>query len=862
MNLNPTTTIWTQFTTASNQIRELYHNNQDAEQSAIRIIFSLLFIIYLFSMESYDNPLWITAYSMIKGMLFFSVLLFIANLFHVFPTVYRRITAIIADIGFISLAFYLLGELSAPWWPLYLWVILGNGFRFGNRYLFASALLSIICFTSVVLYNNFWLAHMELAIGLIVSLFVIPGYVSILINRLYEARKKSEEANLAKSEFLARMSHEIRTPLNGIVGIAQLLRNSELKGKEKEYIDGICASSQTLLQLIKDVLDISKIEAGKLQLEDTRFDLYTLINSTIRMLKPEAERRNIKLGCKISLDIPFRLVGDPLHIRQVLFNLVANALKFTEKGKVELICSRVKSDNSTSTIKFEVVDTGIGIPEDIQPYIFDQFSQANGSTTRRFGGTGLGTAIAKQLVELMNGSIGLQSTPGVGSKFWFDIRFKHQKEDAVNKDIKAMHDVKVLRLCNDLNETTATIQRLTDWGVKCKNITDGKQCKNELIKSIERDCVYEVIIFDNHIDVDLISDIANMVDSNGLFGIVKLLVIHNKKQCADIEEKEKQQLCFQNILETIYSIEKKHICLQSIIEPINKELLFNALHASHSSSLVDDSIINTEDSISIPSVTATPLKIIVAEDNEINRLVIGRMLQIAGHQIHLVGNGFQLIDALEEASYDLVILDMHMPKLGGLEAFKTYGCAHPDSDLPFIMLTANATIEARIEAKKAGIEWFLTKPVACKELLSTINNAIVSTNDDINEIKSEENTYSGCDAELVDKAAIIELAALASGDTFFEKLLQKFEQDADKLIHSIEDALKKKDCDQLRSSIHALKGSSTNLGLDKLTERILLIESQDDAILIKYGSETVGELKYIYEESKKALSDLINESFS
>ncbi len=316
---------------------------------------------------------------------------------------------------------YLAGEAGVSMLGVYLFITFGNGFRYGRSYLFACQLLCLIGFTVVLLTAPYWAKHQVAGWGLMIALVVLPLYVSTLLKRIQEARNKAEEANRAKSSFLANMSHEMRTPLNGIVGVADLLNTTSLTLEQSELIRLLRHSVALLRSLVDDVLDISKIEAGRLSLEDVNFDLHALLNGLLRMLRTHATAKGLKLHSIIDPAIEFWLRGDPHHLRQVLLNLLSNALKFTSAGEVSVRVSLISETESSVRVRFEVSDTGIGIPLDAQAKIFEQFVQADDSTTRRFGGTGLGTAIAKQLVELMGGQIGVRSQVGVGSTFWFEL---------------------------------------------------------------------------------------------------------------------------------------------------------------------------------------------------------------------------------------------------------------------------------------------------------------------------------------------------------------------------------------------------------------------------------------------------------
>ncbi|MBN8728625.1 MAG: response regulator [Xanthomonadales bacterium] len=337
----------------------------------------------------------------------------------------RRVLGMLADFGCIAAIMTLSGQELAPLYTIVMWVTIGNGLRFGPRYLFAAIGLASASFLWVILTTPFWRENFALAWGLLAGLVAIPLYLASLLRALTRATEDARRANQAKSAFLANMSHEFRTPLNGVVGMSELLATTRLTPEQRECAGVIQASARSLLALVEDVLDISAIEAGKLRRMDTEFDLSELLASVRGMLQPLADGKRIAFALDVDAAVPLKLRGDGGHLRQILVNLVSNAIKFTEEGSVRVHVAALHPPAENRVwLRIVVDDTGIGIPAAAQARIFDAFEQADGGHSRRFGGTGLGTTIARSLAELLGGRIGMESAEGVGSSFWVEVPFR------------------------------------------------------------------------------------------------------------------------------------------------------------------------------------------------------------------------------------------------------------------------------------------------------------------------------------------------------------------------------------------------------------------------------------------------------
>ena len=326
----------------------------------------------------------------------------------------------------------LMGEAGAIIIGVYLFITFGNGFRYGRAYLHASQALMIFGFGLVVAFSEYWRTHTSLAIGVFLACLTLPFYVGVLAQRIEEARRRADAANVAKGRFLANMSHEMRTPLNGVIAMADVLRETPLSESQHEIVDTMTTSAHLLLAQIEDVLDLAKIEAGRVTIERRAFQPSRLLPATVKVILPQARYKGLAVNVDIASDISGWFLGDAHHLRQVVLNLLSNAVKFTDRGEVALRAHFVPGQGDIRNLRIEVRDTGVGIPADKQALIFEPFTQADDSITRLYGGTGLGTTIARHLTNQMGGSIGLESAVGAGSLFWIEVPLERTEEPGLD----------------------------------------------------------------------------------------------------------------------------------------------------------------------------------------------------------------------------------------------------------------------------------------------------------------------------------------------------------------------------------------------------------------------------------------------
>jgi two-component system, sensor histidine kinase RpfC len=408
----------------------------ELEQAFLRVIIGgiVLLGVLIWPFLSQEQPSAVQAHMVwfLIGFLVFSVLLVLQILAKGDASIVRRLLGSIADNAGTTYFMLLMGEAGATVVGIFMFVAFGNGFRYGRLYLHVSQALALAGFSIVIAVSDFWSQHLFIASGLLLAMIVLPLYVGVLAERINEAKKRADEANQAKDRFLANVSHEMRTPLNGVIAMADLLRETRLNGSQREIVQTLGTSAQIALAQIEDVLDMAKLQAGGVQIEVRPFDFGKLLTDSVKVILPQARYKKLAVNTEISTDTARWFVGDSHHLRQVLLNLLSNAVKFTEIGEIVLSARVLNNLDKTTKLRIEVRDTGIGIEPEKKESIFEPFAQADDSITRLYGGTGLGTTIARQLVSLMGGAIGVESTLGKGSTFWVELTLEQSEPQGLD----------------------------------------------------------------------------------------------------------------------------------------------------------------------------------------------------------------------------------------------------------------------------------------------------------------------------------------------------------------------------------------------------------------------------------------------
>ena len=547
---------------------------------------------------------------------------------------------------------------------------------------------------------------------------------------LETARDMAMQASLIKSEFLANMSHEIRTPMNGVLGMLDLLRETKMTPTQRDWLETAHSSGEALLEIINDILDLSKLEAGKFEVEKVDFNLVDLVEDICALLARRAHTKGLELNCLLPMPMPFHWQGDPMRIRQVLTNLVGNAVKFTEQGEVSVSIIRAPATDDQQTLRFEVYDTGIGISAEAQARLFKPFSQADSATSRRFGGSGLGLSISKKLVELMGGAIGMNSTPGIGTCFWFTLPLEQSECREAMEDARDFSGKRILIVDDNATNRNILINYLTRWGLDVSQVDNGSAALMQLQTSALQGVIYNLVLLDMQMPVMDGLTLAKCLAQIPALAKIPIILLSSGDQ---LELADYQHTGI----------------VQRLLKPVRQLQLFdaivNTLQGASSASINKPA----PPEIQLPRYSGK--KVLVVEDNKINQKVIIAKLIKFDIVPDIAENGRIALDKLAQDSYDLILMDCHMPIMDGYMATRELRLLENSKGLPHqtvIALTANALEGEREKCLAAGMDGYLTKPIISEQLKEVLAYRLgIPT--EITAALSDENSASAVSSYIV-----------------------------------------------------------------------------------------------------------------
>ncbi len=816
----------------------VHHGDSEPQQAVVRILMAGAVLLYLGALAIADvgDGAVVPMLAADVPAIFCSWLLLVHLLVRPQDRWPRRAAAMMTDVAFISIFLHVGGPFAAPWFSLYLWVALGFGFRFGIRALAACASLAVLGFGAVFASTPFWYLQTATAVGIFLALILLPAYAATLIRRLLNAKAQAEEASAAKGRFLAVMSHELRTPLNSLLGIGSLIARTGLDPEQREMVATIQLSARSLLGLIDDLLDFSKLDAGRVAAPVESFLLHEVMTGAVAMLRPDAEAKGLALVLRIDPRLPQAYRGSPAQLRQVLTNLIGNAVKFTPKGEISIAATFVSRSGPTVELRLEVRDQGVGILPEALGRIFEAFAQADETVTRQFGGTGLGLAIARQLVELMGGTIDVESTIGKGSTFIVRLALDHDASVPARAPDLAGRCILIIAADAGFAATIEAILR--GWHADPSWYSDGETAVAALVQ------------------LDPAGATLLLIDGRDN-AMAALSLTH---RIATLLPRQPFILFIASAADSDPIALIAGTRLGAILEaPVTEAALANALIGALAGEVAPSLPVAATAAAETPAgglsagptlvTTAHPLRVLVADDNASNCKILKTTLELAGHQVVVAAAGAAALERLGRDHFDVALLDVNMPEVTGPEVARRYRQGHTgEARLPIIALTADATSETEQLCRDAGMDAVITKPVEAGQLVALIDEIYVRVAMPARAVVGAARVVTPISihprfepSAVVDEATIAALLKLGGPD-FVIEVVDTFRKDAAKLIDRLRHAADKADLRDFREILHSLRSGGANIGAVRLCQSITSLRDVTARDLRHGGTEIVDKI--------------------